>query len=62
MSATLFLDAGSLKVPKGAHDFTSAAGFGFRVKVPVLGLLRCDFAYPLDHDDFRFHFALGQTF
>ncbi len=62
MSATIFFDAGSLKTPKGAHDFTSAAGFGFRVKVPVLGLLRCDFAYPLDRDDFRFHFALGQTF
>lgn len=62
MSATLFFDIGSLKTPKGAHDFTSAAGFGFRVKVPVIGLLRCDFAYPLDRDDYRFHIALGQTF
>lgn len=62
MSATLFFDIGSLKTPKGAHDFTSAAGFGFRVKVAVIGLLRCDFAYPLDRDDYRFHIALGQTF
>lgn len=62
MSATLFFDLGSLKTPKTAHDFTAAAGFGFRAKVPILGLLRCDFAYPLDRDDFRFHLALGQTF
>lgn len=62
MTATLFFDTGSLKAPKGKHDFTGAAGFGFRVKVPVIGLLRCDFAYPLDRDDYRFHIALGQTF
>lgn len=62
MSATLFFDIGSLKTPKSSRDFTSAAGFGFRAKVPIIGLLRCDFAYPLDRDDFRFHLALGQTF
>ena len=62
MSATIFFDTGSLKTPKGTHAFTSAAGFGFRVKTPIIGLLRCDFAYPLDRDDFRFHLALGQTF
>ncbi len=62
MSATVFFDIGSLKTPKGSHDFTSAAGFGFRLKAPIVGLLRCDFAYPLDRDDFRFHIALGQTF
>ncbi len=62
MSATLFFDVGSLKALKSSHDFTSAAGFGFRLKVPIIGLLRCDFAYPLDRDDYRFHIALGQTF
>jgi outer membrane translocation and assembly module TamA len=65
LSAALFFDAGHI------NDFTNtetgrelflSAGYGFRLKLPVIGLLRCDFAYPLDRDDFRFHISLGHTF
>ncbi len=65
LMAALFFDAGRIEsadVPNKQNRFFTAAGAGFRVKVPIIGLLRCDFAYPLDRDDFRFHFALGQTF
>lgn len=65
LMAALFFDAGrvvSADLPNEQNRFFTSAGAGFRVKVPIIGLLRCDFAYPLDRDDFRFHFALGQTF
>lgn len=65
LMAALFFDAGrvaSADLSGEQNRFFTAAGAGFRVKVPIIGLLRCDFAYPLDRDDFRFHFALGQTF
>lgn len=65
LMAALFFDAGRIEsagVLNEQNRFFTSAGAGFRVKVPIIGLLRCDFAYPLDRDDFRFHFALGQTF
>ncbi len=65
LSAALFFDAGHINdfenTETGKELFMSA-GYGFRLKLPVIGLLRCDFAYPLDRDDFRFHIALGHTF
>lgn len=65
LMGAIFFDAGRIRtadLPDDAGRFFTSAGFGFRVKVPVIGLLRMDFAYPLDRDDFRFHIALGQTF
>jgi len=65
LMAAIFFDAGRIRTANVADDagrFFTSAGFGFRVKVPVIGLLRMDFAYPLDREDFRFHIALGQTF
>ena len=65
LSAALFFDVGRIDAPdtnEENNEFISSAGFGFRLRIPVLGLLRGDFAYPLDRDDFRFHLALEQTF
>ncbi len=47
--------------------FTSDAlnaslGFGFRIKLPVVGLVRLDFAYPIPEYEFKLHLSLGQTF
>jgi outer membrane protein insertion porin family len=62
----IFFDAGSIGTPetKRADDESfSAAGFGARWKVPVVGWLRFDFAYPKQRpDDFRFHLAIGHPF
>jgi outer membrane protein insertion porin family len=62
----IFLDTGGIGAPAtgnaGDEIFTSV-GFGFRLKVPVIGWLRCDFAYPEKRpDDFRFHLAIGHLF
>ncbi|MDZ7409125.1 MAG: BamA/TamA family outer membrane protein [candidate division KSB1 bacterium] len=65
LMGAIFFDAGRIRttsLPDDAGRFFTSAGFGFRAKVPVIGLLRMDFAYPLDRDAFRFHLALGQTF
>jgi len=44
-------------------DLYSGAGFGFRFKIPVIGILRLDFAYPLPQwDDLHVYLSLGQTF
>jgi outer membrane translocation and assembly module TamA len=37
-------------------------GFGVRLKLPIVGLLRMDFAYPVPEYDFHFHLSLGHTF
>lgn len=62
----VFFDAGSIGTPatKRRHDKTfTTLGFGFRWKIPVVGLLRFDFAYPTKRpDDFRFHLAVGHPF
>jgi outer membrane protein insertion porin family len=65
LSGAVFLDAGHInnyKNPETGRELFLSAGYGFRLKLPVIGLLRCDFAYPLDRDDFRFHISLGHTF
>lgn len=62
----VFFDAGSIGTPptKFADDeILTAFGFGVRIKVPVVGWLRLDFAYPEKRpDDFRFHLGIGQSF
>ena len=65
LSAAAFFDAGHIndfKNTETGKELFLGAGYGFRLKLPVLGLLRCDFAYPLGRDDFRFHISLGHTF
>jgi outer membrane protein assembly complex protein YaeT len=62
----IFFDAGSIGTPeteRSEDEIFTTVGFGFRWKVPVVGLLRFDFAYPSQRpDDFRFHLAIGHPF
>jgi outer membrane protein insertion porin family len=62
----VFFDAGSIGTPpaKFADDeILITFGFGVRIKVPVAGLLRLDFAYPEKRpEDFRFHLGIGHPF
>jgi len=67
-SGILFFDAGGNwqpgETPK-LSDLFYSAGFGFRYKLPILGVTRFDFAFPLkrvDDNDFQFHISLGHTF
>lgn len=64
-TGVLFFDAGRINGLKEiiGDDAVKSLGFGVRVKVPVLGLLRMDFAYPEKHpDDFHFYLTLGHLF
>lgn len=67
-SGVVFFDAGGIWSPgetPEVNDIFAAAGFGFRVRLPVLGVTRFDFSFPLnnvDNNDFQFHISLGQTF
>jgi len=67
-TAVLFFDAGGIwrngQTPR-LRDLYTALGFGFRLKLPVVGTTRFDFSFPLnriDENDFQFHVSLGQTF
>ncbi len=47
------------------EDFFASFGVGVRVKLPVIGVTRFDFSFPLnkfDENDYRVHFSLGHTF
>lgn len=67
-SGVLFFDAGGLWLPDDdprQEDLFRAAGFGFRFNLPIVGLARVDFAFPLDkleNNDFQLHFSLGHAF
>jgi translocation and assembly module TamA len=62
----VFVDAGGIGTPAtdiAGDEIMTSVGFGFRLKVPIIGLLRFDFAYPQQkRDDFRFHVAIGHSF
>lgn len=61
----LFYDAGYAWNQPDTWEFKSlkaGLGFGVRLKLPIIGLLRMDFAYPVPEYDFHFHLSLGQTF
>jgi outer membrane translocation and assembly module TamA len=61
----LFYDAGYAWNEPDTWDFKrlkAALGFGVRLKLPIIGLLRMDFAYPVPEYDFHFHLSLGHTF
>ena len=67
-SAVLFFDAGGIwqeNQTPSLDDFFTSLGFGFRVKLPIVGMTRFDFAIPLqniDDNDFQFHLSFGHTF
>ncbi|MFQ6112783.1 MAG: BamA/TamA family outer membrane protein, partial [bacterium] len=64
----LFFDAGGIWLPGQTpklDDFFTSLGFGFRIKLPIVGITRFDFSFPVnevDHNDFQFHISLGHTF
>lgn len=61
----LFYDAGYAWNQPDTWEFKNlkaGLGFGVRLKLPIIGLLRMDFAYPVPEYDFHFHLSLGQTF
>ncbi len=67
-SGVVFFDAGGIwqtgQVPR-SEDFYSAVGVGVRVKFPVIGIVRFDFAFPInkiDENNYKFHLSLGHTF
>ncbi|MFQ5824324.1 MAG: outer membrane protein assembly factor [bacterium] len=68
VSGVLFFDAGGIWLSDQTpdlQDFFTSIGFGFRVKLPIMGLTRFDFSFPLnnvDENDFQFHISLGHTF
>lgn len=65
ITGVLFLDSGqawSEKVDFDRGAFRSSVGYGFRFKLPIVGLLRLDFAYPIPSYEFRLHVSLGHTF
>ncbi len=65
LTAILFLDTGSniREDQKFTSDnFKSSYGFGLRFRLPFIGLLRMDVAYPSEGGKARIHFSLGHTF
>lgn len=67
-TGVFFFDTGGIwqsgQVPK-ASDLVSTIGFGVRTRLPVVGLTRVDFSFPLkkiDENDFKVHISLGHTF
>ncbi len=64
-TVAFFLDAGGIwqsKQPVKAQDLYSSWGLGIRARVPILGLMRLDMAFPLNKDDASVHLSLGHTF
>jgi len=65
LSGVLFWDGGMNLSDSESFNFEKmyqSAGFGFRFRVPFIGLVRIDMAYPLRDEEHRFHFSLGHTF
>ncbi len=64
----LFFDIGGIWKTGQTIRYDSmfrSVGFGFRFKLPVIGLVRFDFAFPLnkfEDKDFKFHISLGHAF
>lgn len=67
-TGVLFFDSGGIWAPGDTprfKDLYGALGLGVRYKMPILGTMRFDFAFPLndiDDETVRFHISLGQTF
>ncbi len=65
LSGVLFYDAGFARDDLDLWKFNrlnTGLGFGLRIKLPILGVVRLDFAYPVPTKEMQFHIALGQTF
>jgi outer membrane protein insertion porin family len=65
LTAVVFLETGTniLDTDKLLlKEFKNSYGFGLRFRLPFIGLLRMDFAYPFGGEERRIHFSLGHTF
>jgi outer membrane protein insertion porin family len=65
LTGVLFYDIGEAWNKPDEFDASrlkSSLGYGFRVRVPIIGLVRLDFAYPIPEYEFRVHLSLGHTF
>ena len=65
LTGIIFLDSGNniLTGEKFSfNQFKNSYGFGLRFRLPFIGLLRMDFAYPFGGERRRIHFSLGHTF
>ncbi|MFQ5633110.1 MAG: BamA/TamA family outer membrane protein, partial [bacterium] len=67
-SGVIFFDTGGIWLPGQTprmEDFVTSIGLGVRIRLPVVGVTRFDFAFPLkkiDENDFTAHISLGLTF
>ena len=64
----MFYDLGGIwrsrEIPQ-ILDIHHSIGLGYRIKLPIINILRFDIAYPISYSndqDIHFHLSLGQTF
>ncbi len=65
LTGILFYDIGQAWSEPDSFDrnkFHSSLGYGLRFRLPFIGLLRLDFAYPIPTYDLMVHLSLGHTF
>ncbi len=65
LSGVFFYDFGQAWNPPAvlqAKEIHTSVGFGFRLRLPFVGIVRLDFAYPIPEYTFKFHLSLGHTF
>ena len=65
LTGVLFWDSGINLSADESFDINNvkqSIGYGFRFRVPFIGLVRLDMAYPLTEAEYRIHLSLGHTF
>ena len=65
LTGVLFWDGGMNLLASDSFDINKmdhSIGYGFRFRIPFIGLVRMDMAYPLTEGEYRIHFSLGHTF
>ena len=65
VTGVLFWDSGANLDKDQSLDIDqikSSFGFGFRFRIPFIGLLRLDMAYPINEGKRQIHISLGHTF
>ncbi|KAA3613027.1 MAG: hypothetical protein D8M58_12005 [Calditrichaeota bacterium] len=65
LSGVIFVDSGANLLTSQKIDlksFNNSAGFGLRFRIPFIGIIRLDMAYPLEFDDSKLQISLGHTF
>ena len=64
-TGVLFFDSGANIQSKEIFEFKSiksSYGFGLRVNIPFLGIVRADYGIPTDNSGKRIQFSLGHSF